>query len=36
MYMPKFWQGFKAVPSKFRASLGLTFAFVGGSNAAML
>src|SRR6266446_5803900 len=24
--MPKFWQGFKAVPSKFRASLGLLFA----------
>src|SRR5467141_2199272 len=24
--MPKFWQGFKDVPSKFRASLGLLFA----------
>jgi len=27
--MPKFWQGFKAVPSKFRASLGLLLLLAG-------
>src|SRR5262249_32288262 len=36
VYVQKFWQGFKAVPSKFPASLGLTFACVDGSSAATL